>query len=245
VDGPRRHPDHDAVSPLRAARGGRSAGRRCASLAARLSGRFRSEPTRQAPLRVGRTALLVSGSRAQHDLARGKLIEHGRETEARFSRAGALMLAWELPPRETVSTEPGDVHRHGEFVIPFDVDASGCEWQSARWGPALIIAALIARSPTARRSMFGLVTGVGLPLLVVAYVQRDGPGTTCWHTATTAGCDQDLNPIPWLVPPGCYERRLRRGGGDVTGRYSAGLVRSSAACAAARPLAVNRQSRSL
>ena len=48
--------------------------------------------------------------------------------------------------------------------------------------------------------MFGLVTGVGLPLLVVAYVQRDGPGTTCWHTATTAGCDQHLNPIPWLVP---------------------------------------------
>jgi hypothetical protein len=66
-------------------------------------------------------------------------------------------------------------------------------------GSALIIGVLIARSPTARTSIFGLVTGVGLPLLVVAYVQRDGPGTTCWHTATAAGCDQHLNPIPWLV----------------------------------------------
>jgi hypothetical protein len=33
----------------------------------------------------------------------------------------------------------------------------------------------------------------------VAYVQRDGPGTTCWRTATSSGCDQHLNPIPWLV----------------------------------------------
>jgi hypothetical protein len=33
----------------------------------------------------------------------------------------------------------------------------------------------------------------------VAWVQRDGPGTTCWHTATGGGCDQHLNPLPWLV----------------------------------------------
>jgi hypothetical protein len=36
-------------------------------------------------------------------------------------------------------------------------------------------------------------------LLYVAYVQRRGPGTVCWHTATASGCDQYLNPWPWLV----------------------------------------------
>lgn len=46
---------------------------------------------------------------------------------------------------------------------------------------------------------FGLLSGAGAMLLVVAYLQRQGPGTTCWHTATASGCDQHLNPIPWLV----------------------------------------------
>ena len=53
--------------------------------------------------------------------------------------------------------------------------------------------------PAARRSAFGLLTGAGVLLLYVAWVQRDGPGTTCWHTATASGCDQHLNPLPWLV----------------------------------------------
>ena len=66
-------------------------------------------------------------------------------------------------------------------------------------GPAVLIGALFARSATARRSASGLLTGAGLPLLLVAYVQRDGPGTTCYRTATTAGCDQHLNPLPWLL----------------------------------------------
>jgi hypothetical protein len=49
------------------------------------------------------------------------------------------------------------------------------------------------------RSAFGFLTGVGLPLLWVAYVQRQGPGTTCWHTASSAGCNQHLNPVPWII----------------------------------------------
>jgi hypothetical protein len=66
-------------------------------------------------------------------------------------------------------------------------------------GPALIAGAAISRSHSARRSAFGLLAGAGLLSLFVAYVQRDGPGTTCWHTASASGCDQHLNPIPWLV----------------------------------------------
>ena len=65
--------------------------------------------------------------------------------------------------------------------------------------PAVIAAAAMLRSQRGQRSMFGLLTGAGLLSLFVAYVQRAGPGTTCWHTATASGCDQHLNPIPWLV----------------------------------------------
>jgi hypothetical protein len=52
---------------------------------------------------------------------------------------------------------------------------------------------------TLRQSWFGAMTGTGATSLYVAYVQRHGPGTVCWHTATAAGCDQYLNPWPWLV----------------------------------------------
>jgi hypothetical protein len=66
--------------------------------------------------------------------------------------------------------------------------------------PALLLGALVANlGDRAQRSAFGLLTGAGLPLLWVAYVQRQGPGTTCWHTASSAGCDQHLNPLPWLI----------------------------------------------
>jgi hypothetical protein len=66
-------------------------------------------------------------------------------------------------------------------------------------GPALIASAALSRSQTSRRSTCGLLAGAGLVFLFIAYVQRQGPGTTCWHTATAGGCDQHLNPIPWLL----------------------------------------------
>jgi hypothetical protein len=65
--------------------------------------------------------------------------------------------------------------------------------------PTALVAVLVWRRPQARRSAFGLLTGAGALLLYVAWVQRDGPGTTCWRTATASGCDQHLNPLPWLV----------------------------------------------
>lgn len=65
--------------------------------------------------------------------------------------------------------------------------------------PAMVAGVAMTRSRHGSRSAFGLLAGAGLLLLYVAYVQRDGPGTTCWHTAAARGCDQHLNPIPWLV----------------------------------------------
>jgi hypothetical protein len=35
--------------------------------------------------------------------------------------------------------------------------------------------------------------------LYVAYVQRKGPGTVSWHTATAGGTDTYMDPRPWLV----------------------------------------------
>lgn len=65
--------------------------------------------------------------------------------------------------------------------------------------PAALVAVFVWRRPQSRRSAFGLLTGGGMLLLYVAWVQRHGPGTTCWQTATGSGCDQHLNPLPWLV----------------------------------------------
>jgi multisubunit Na+/H+ antiporter MnhC subunit len=65
--------------------------------------------------------------------------------------------------------------------------------------PIALLGVFLLTRPAVRRSAFGLLMGAGALLLYVAWVQRDGPGTTCWHTATASGCDQHLNPLPWLI----------------------------------------------
>jgi hypothetical protein len=65
--------------------------------------------------------------------------------------------------------------------------------------PLGLVAIGMASQPRIRNSAFGLLTGAGLLSLFVAYLQRQGPGTTCWHTATASGCDQHLDPRPWLI----------------------------------------------
>jgi hypothetical protein len=64
---------------------------------------------------------------------------------------------------------------------------------------ALLAAALLIVLRHADRSAFGILVGMGLLSLYVAYVQRRGPGTTYWHTATASGSDTYLDPRPWLV----------------------------------------------
>ena len=77
---------------------------------------------------------------------------------------------------------------------------------SVSLGPLLLVpVALLGvfvwrRWPGARRSAFGLITGGGALLLFVAWLQREGPGTTCRHIPPAGiQCDQHLNPLPWLV----------------------------------------------
>jgi hypothetical protein len=63
----------------------------------------------------------------------------------------------------------------------------------------IIGGSMAAFRPALRRSWIGAMAGAGALYMYVAYVQRRGPGTVCWHTATASGCDQYLNPWPWLV----------------------------------------------
>jgi hypothetical protein len=65
--------------------------------------------------------------------------------------------------------------------------------------PVILMGWLLASTPAARRSACGLASGAGALLLYVAWLQRAGPGVTCWHTATASGCDEHLNPLPWLL----------------------------------------------
>jgi len=64
---------------------------------------------------------------------------------------------------------------------------------------ALLVTILLIVRHHADRSAFGVLAGMGLLSLYVAYVQRKGPGTVYWHTATASGADQYLDPRPWLV----------------------------------------------
>jgi hypothetical protein len=65
--------------------------------------------------------------------------------------------------------------------------------------PVAVVGGALTARPAIRRSAFGFASGVGLLLLYVAWVQRAGPGTTCWQRGAASGCDQHLNPVPWLI----------------------------------------------
>ena len=65
--------------------------------------------------------------------------------------------------------------------------------------PIVVAVVVMVVRPNVLKSSVGLVTGAGSVLIYVAYVQRRGPGTVCWQTATASGCEEYLNPWPWLV----------------------------------------------
>ena len=64
---------------------------------------------------------------------------------------------------------------------------------------ALVAVGLLVWSRSLSRAALGLAGGLGVASLIVAYVQRKGPGTVSWHIATASGADTYLDPRPWLV----------------------------------------------
>ncbi len=65
---------------------------------------------------------------------------------------------------------------------------------------AVVATLLLVRWHSAGASVAGVIAGLGLPLLLVAYLNRSGPGTVC--TTTSGGgesCTDEWNPWPWLI----------------------------------------------
>ena len=58
---------------------------------------------------------------------------------------------------------------------------------------------MLWRIPRSQHAIWGFATGAGLPFLYVAYAQRRGPGSVCWTRGTASGCDDYLDPRPWLA----------------------------------------------
>jgi hypothetical protein len=45
----------------------------------------------------------------------------------------------------------------------------------------------------------GLISGLGLPVLYVAFLNRDGPGNICRVSATGSSCTEEWSPWPWVL----------------------------------------------
>jgi hypothetical protein len=72
-------------------------------------------------------------------------------------------------------------------------------------GPFVLVAVVVALAVLVRGShgidagVTGLLSGTGLPLLYIAYLNRDGPGDVCRTSATEHSCTSQWSPWPWLA----------------------------------------------
>ena len=57
----------------------------------------------------------------------------------------------------------------------------------------------LARRSEAGAGVAGLVSGFGLPLLYVAFLNRSGPGTICHSISSGTSCSDQWSPWPWLL----------------------------------------------
>lgn len=66
--------------------------------------------------------------------------------------------------------------------------------------PVVVLLALVLlRTTKADRSMFGAVAGMSLPLLYVAWLNRDGPGNVCRVEEKVTACSEQWSPWPWVA----------------------------------------------
>jgi hypothetical protein len=67
--------------------------------------------------------------------------------------------------------------------------------------PVVATATIVLLRWPAGRTMAapGLISGLGLPLLYIAYLNRGGPGEICVSTASGQSCGMEWNPWPWLA----------------------------------------------
>jgi uncharacterized membrane protein YccC len=65
--------------------------------------------------------------------------------------------------------------------------------------PAIVILILAITRKNLIPSGWGVLAGLGSIPVLVAYIQRQGPGTVCTYTPTETSCQDYLNPLPWLI----------------------------------------------
>ncbi|WNM29031.1 hypothetical protein RKE30_00720 [Streptomyces sp. Li-HN-5-11] len=64
---------------------------------------------------------------------------------------------------------------------------------------AVVAAGLLATRRGSRAGLAGVLSGLGVPLLYVAFLNRGGPGSVCTTTATGQSCADEYNPWLWLA----------------------------------------------
>jgi hypothetical protein len=63
----------------------------------------------------------------------------------------------------------------------------------------LVLGAVLFWRGRRQQAAPGIVSGLGLPLLYVGYLNRGGPGTVCTPLAGGAECTQETSPWPWIA----------------------------------------------
>jgi glucan phosphoethanolaminetransferase (alkaline phosphatase superfamily) len=64
---------------------------------------------------------------------------------------------------------------------------------------ALLVTVVLLRARSPIVGIHGLVSGLGLPILYIALINRQGPGEICRTTATENYCVSQLSPWPWVI----------------------------------------------
>ena len=63
---------------------------------------------------------------------------------------------------------------------------------------AILLTIFLARTPASRPSSLGLLSGMGFPLLYIAYLNRGGPGDVCRPIPHGTACTSADSPWPWV-----------------------------------------------
>lgn len=64
---------------------------------------------------------------------------------------------------------------------------------------AIVVTVGLATRRTSAVGGPGVISGAGLPLLYVAYLNRGGPGNVCTTLGGGQSCVQEWSPWPWLA----------------------------------------------
>ncbi|HEX6394396.1 MAG TPA: hypothetical protein VFZ97_13235 [Acidimicrobiales bacterium] len=64
--------------------------------------------------------------------------------------------------------------------------------------PIALAATVVVALASGGLGLVGVLSGLGLPVLYVAYLNRAGPGNVCTSNTSGQTCVQEWSPWPWL-----------------------------------------------